>query len=420
MPCYLRQCGPREEVVESCAATVAPYASRGELSGLASAIENSIRRAIGKGDGDDPDFRVIVYEAAERAILRGEADGKTTAAEGEERRRELIAAVEAIEAEYPAQVAGAGGEAAFASTPDASDASTDGIVLDPNAVPGATFDASAAGESSPKVGEPETALPGDDIDRPGAEPGFAPAAVAEDGTASPPGEAKAETWIPGRGRAAPSASRYPRRLVAIVIVALLAFLVFIGAYLLLPLLLPNLFASGSAPQAEADPIAAAIRSASDEGGQAAGDAWTTAFSPDDTTGFEAGPRGTVSAVTGPGERAAVRIAAKGPAEGAEPAIVAALIVAAGTVSGLAGQSVRSELTVGSPDGMPREFTVSCHIGGQSICGRQRFSTKVDSQSFVFDMDVPQAASGAARLLIDPSLGGGASDLNVFRLRLKSV
>lgn len=389
---------------------------------MASAIENSIRRAIAKGDGDDPDFRVLVYEAAERAIIRGEADGKTTAEESDRRRRELIAAVEAIEADYPPVERGE--SPGDGRSPDAKTLSRQSGA--PDSMPGvAARSGDADGNASPGTSTDGTVREGEGADiAPSVVGDGEPAArqEAEGDAPSASGSAKApESWTPGGGRKASAASRYPKRIVAIVIVALLAFLAIIGAYLILPLLLPTHFASAPQAPSSVDPIAAAIRSASGDGSTGlAKDEWTTAFAADGTNGIEAGPRGTVSAVTGPGERGAVRITAKGPANGDDPAVVAALIVAAGTIRELAGRTVRGELTVGSPDGAPREFTVSCHVADQSICGRQRFSTRTGSQSFVFDMEIPQAATGEAKLSLDPSLGGGPSDLNVFRLRLKTA
>ena len=395
---------------------------------MASAIENSIRRAIAKGDGDDPDFRVLVYEAAERAIIRGEADGKTTSDESDQRRRELIAAVEAIEAGYPPAERGESIEGEH--HPDAGSPSQE--------IPEAaafTADETASGVPAPDgvsiAGRPANAMPSDsagEVEKPSPREEAEPKAQfdAERGTQSASQSASrpakpADRWTPGARRKGPGTARYPKRIVAIVIVALLAFLLIIGAYLILPFLLPNLFASTPHAESNVDPIAAAIRSASTDGATGvAGGGWTTAFAADGTKGVEAGPRGTVSAVTASGERAAVRITAKTPANGDDPAVVAALIVAAGTVAEFAGHTVRGELTVGSPDGVAREFTVSCHIADQSICGRQRFSTKLDSQSFVFDMEIPQAATGEAKLSVDPALGSGANDLNVFALRLKNA
>ena len=391
---------------------------------MASAIENSILRAIAKGNGDDPDFRVLVYEAAERAIVRSETDGKTSASESDERRRELIAAVETIEADYPPVERGgdssgepqSGADSIPGAVSDVPDIALRETTTGASVSDGASADGQQRQEPLAD-GEVAAERPKAEIDD---EPDVAFDARRDDKSDFETANA-ADPWMPGVPRKASGASRYPKRIVAIVIVALLAFLVIIGAYLILPFLLPNLFASAPQAQSSVDPIAAAIRSASGDGETpVAGDGWTIAFAADGIEGVEAGPRGTVSAVTGPGERAAVRIAATGPANDADPAVVAALIVAAGTVTELAGRTVRGELTVGSPDGTAREFTVSCHIADQSICGRQRFSTKIDSQSFVFDMDIPSAATGEARLSVDPSLGSGASDINVFRLRLKSA
>ena len=69
---------------------------------MASAIEQSVRRALQKGNAADPDFRLVVYEAAERAILRVQSAQHSDEAEADRKRQALISAIEAIEAEYPA------------------------------------------------------------------------------------------------------------------------------------------------------------------------------------------------------------------------------------------------------------------------------------------------------------------------------
>ena len=67
---------------------------------MTSAIETSLRRALEQGDRADPNFRLEIYEAAERALLRLETSNGMSDEARDRHRRDLIGAIETIEDEY--------------------------------------------------------------------------------------------------------------------------------------------------------------------------------------------------------------------------------------------------------------------------------------------------------------------------------
>ena len=344
---------------------------------LASAIENSVRRTLQNGNALDPDYRVLVYEAAERAILRGEAAGSVSEHESDARRRDLIAAIESIELEYPP----------------------------------ADRDSLAEDDPAEVLGDPRAAE---------SASSAAVARYARGDTSSGRPAPEAKQWSPGARRpiVAPS-RRLTRGIVATVISVLVLFLLGALAYLVLPFFFTRPFAI--APTPVIDPVAQAIRDAGNP--EMTSDGWVPVFSGDNLDAIAAGSRQFASMTTAAGGRAAVAIKAPA-AQGAATKTLVPFIVPGGVVARLSGRRVRSELTVGSPDGKPRTFAVECQFAGKSVCGRQRFSTTVASQTFVFDMDMSAktgtGSSAEARVEIDPGILDDGRDLYVYGLRFRGT
>ncbi|WP_206452800.1 hypothetical protein [Aurantimonas marina] len=379
---------------------------------MASAIERGVRRALEKGNAADPDFRVEVYEAAERAMLRVVTDKNQSEAEANHQRDELMAAIEAIEADYPP-----------ATYPD------------PQGGEGAPIDAGAAtsgGGKPPFVGEASRGGLDDDgrgVPKAALEEPVPRAAAAGDarlkgerGIDTAPTLADLEedriaraddAWLPGRRRARPT-RRALRRLVVPAMALVILLLIAMAAWFALNGTSSDLSTVRSNREATGGRVRVGPTEGPADG--ASQENWIEVFAGGQIDRVSAETGGRVKTIEGAGGRAAVQI--EGPADAEEAEI--ALLIGPGIVGRLAGLTARGELTVGSPDDTPREFTIRCLFAGETVCGRQRFSTTIGEETFVFEMDVPASADGAAQLAIGPGVGGNARDLNVYGFRLRPI
>ena len=407
---------------------------------MASAIEQSVRRALQKGNAADPDFRLVVYEAAERAILRVQSAQQSDEAEADRKRQALISAIEAVEAEYPApggygdDAVSEDGDATASVEPDVAAPATPPIMVEtPEAMP-------ATDEETQAADTPDTAAPATGATRTAEAAPMSPtpaakAPSAKTASAKAPAakvDAKAATAKPGaaastkpvrdrwspdhkpkRGRPFSEASN---KLVGAVIVVLLLLLIAAAVWVVLPL-----FSTAPAPVASEDgpTIAETIQSAGEDpalNGGPSPDNWIDVFAGTDLEKIAAEGGARASGVAGSGGRMAVQIAAPADGDGSE----VSLVIGAGIVEQIAGSRARGELAVGSPDDQGREFSVSCLFAGETVCGRQRFQVSAAEETFVFDMAVPEGAMGAAQLVIDPQIGTGAGDLNVYGFRVQAI
>ncbi len=366
---------------------------------MASAIERGVRRALEKGNAADPEFRVKVYEAAERAMLRVVTDKNQGEVEASRQRDALMVAIEAIETDYPpaAYRDPQGREETPADLTDAAfgDGQSSFVAEAPHGGLDASVRHTTASGDARLTGEREidTAIPTDSD-----EDQIARADAA---------------WSPGGRRAAPARSAH-RRLVVSTIALVVLLLVAVAAWFALTRTSSELAAVGS----NREPTGSRVRAGSSEGSAAGAsqENWIEVFAGGQIDRVAAETGGRVKAIEGAGGRAAVQV--EGPADTEEAEI--ALLIGAGIVGRLAGRKARGELTVGSPDDTPREFTIRCLFAGETVCGRQRFSTTIGEETFVFDMDVPAGSAGSAQIAIGPGVGGNARDLNVYGFRLRPV
>ena len=364
---------------------------------MASAIEAGVRRALAKGDATDPDFRVRIYEASERAILRVAEEKQLSEAEVDRRRTELIAAVEAIEAEYPYVPPKESDEA---EGPDAAVPAEETL-----AEPAAT-----AGEPAPEM-QPEDRA---EDESSASEPASSGGPTEDPGQ---PSIAADPTWSPGRNRAAGMAAGRRGRRIAIAAIALLVLAVIVAVI--------AWYLSGATRTAQttqrAEPtgpsIEDTIRSASETPADTSsepGPGTIVVFagnSPDTVTSAQGG---RITTIKGPDGRPGVHIEPP-PGQGRD---TFGLLLKPGVADQIAGQRTKFEITVGSPDGQKREFAISCDFKGAGDCGRQRFSTSQAQETFLFEAQVPPAVSGGASLVVDPAIGQDPGDLNIFSLWAK--
>ncbi|KQT88118.1 hypothetical protein [Aurantimonas sp. Leaf443] len=343
---------------------------------MASAIELSLRRALEKGDASDPYFRTSVYEAAERAMDRLAGEKALGAAAELQQRQQLIAAIEAIERDYPP----------LAEDEQEHEGDT-GLVREDDGAP----EPAPAPQEAYSVDEAQAEPTSPDAPATPAE--RLRAMFAREGAPAGPAPVDAD-WTPGGTRETGSllASRKARLALAAALALLVGLLL---AYVLAP-------GGASAPDTN-------VTTGSIEGGGP----WINAFSGTNIDRVTAPSGGRVFSIDQAGGEVAIRV--ESPSGGGAETLVG---LEPGVLGGIAGRRVRGELTVGSPDGQPREFSVRCVFAGETACGRQRFSTGAAEESFVFDMDVPRGAVGSGSIAIDPSIGGTASTLDIYGLRVK--
>jgi len=318
-----------------------------------SAMEDSLRRALEAGDARDPGFRESIYAASERALERMLETRGSDEAEALAQRRQLAETINLVEADYAA-----------AGAPDAPE---------------------AAHDDAPIYDEPDEAR----APRAFAADDLRDTVDRDDGDAH-------ETWTPGgatpAGAPAPRSSPFAVPVVAVVIAILLGLLAYVVGGML----------RGDATPADAAGQESELPAL----------AWIDVFDGDDLQSLSTPNGGRVETIPKADGRSAVR--ASGP-EGGEGEIQ--VDIGPGVTRELAGQNVRIELTAGSPDGSPREFGVRCLFAGTSSCDRQRFTTSMNEEAFVFDVQVPTGAAAGGSLALSPGLDGTPSDVDIYRVRV---
>ena len=375
---------------------------------MGSAIEKSLRRALTKGSAADPDFRLQIYEAAERALLRLEADRETTAETKEEHRRDLIAAIESIESDF-------GDDDGEGSDRDQGSLDADA----PTAVPsGRRSDEAAVESANSEAGSKPIAVPA----RGAAVTDFADRErMANDTEGSEDGD---------DGERRRKGSRAARMLVSAVIVLLLLFLLGAAVWIVLPFFSSGSESPSQQSQAAGEPgisVAEAIRENTDTVPVAnAEPQWIDVYTPATLREF-AGSDDAIVDVAEAGGQAALKLTApSGVADGADGAGQSGsakeveMPISGDIARQFAGRKVDGEIVVGSPDGKPRTFTLRCLFGGETVCGRQRFTTALPEENFLFHLEFPPEAVTGGQIAIDPSVGSDGTDLMFFGLKLRNA
>ena len=362
---------------------------------MASAIEAGVRRALAKGDATDPDFRVRIYEASERAILRVAEERQLSEAEVDRRRTELITAVEAIEAEYPYVPPKASDEA---GEPDADATPAEESLAEPaGPAGGQALEMPAEDEAEGEAAADEPAAPGETPD--------------DDGR---PSVAADPAWSPARDQAAGMAAGRRGRRIAVASIVLLVIAVFIAG---VAWYLSDTTQTAQRTEPAGPTIEDTIRSASEAPADTSsepGPGTIVVFSGDSPDTVTSAQGGRITTIKGTGGRPGVHIEPP-PGQGKD---TFGLLLKPGVVDQLSGQRTKFEITVGSPDGQKREFAISCDFKGAGDCGRQRFSTSLAQETFLFEAQVPASVGGGASLVIDPAIGQDPGDLNIFSLWAK--
>ena len=376
---------------------------------MGSAIEKSLRRALLKGNSADPDFRLQIYEAAERALLRLEADKEISGETRETHRLDLITAIESIEGDF---------------------GSDEGAVTDGNDRPAQMQDArsldlaerndASDDDREFETDEDRTVLVAEPVDGRQSETDDR-TPIARDTNAP---DAVAET--PERR------SRAARTLVSFAIVLLLLFLVGAAVWIVLPLV-SSVNGNQSAQMSDTSggndlSIAEAIRENADTTPKVdAAAEWVNVYTPQALSEF-AGSDAAMEDAAAPGGEPALKLmlpgdGGYGTADGGSDSAVVSEIempIAGDVARQFAGKKVEGEIVVGSPDGKPRTFTLRCLFGGETACGRQRFTTSLPEENFLFHMEFPAEAVTGGQIAIDPSVGDAGKDLMFFGLKLRNA
>ncbi|KQT52155.1 hypothetical protein ASG54_21980 [Aureimonas sp. Leaf460] len=359
-------------------------------------MEQSLRRALDAGDASDPAFRETIYAASERALERMLAERPLDEGAAQAQRIRLAETINRVEQDYY-QATEAGLDAGEAGwTPDSEP--EDGEP-DERAMPG-ELRAHAADLPPPPAATAADARTGSAsghrlVDE--NAPAFLrrssePAADRRAGPAALRPQRVPSTSGFGSGGKAPSGGF--RRIFVLVVAlafALLAYLVYGMIY---------------------GPTTTEPAATSDASPGSDDDRWIALFDGTQLAAIATPTGGRVETVTGFDDRPAVRMSSAG--EGGEIEVA----VGPGVARELAGETVRVELTVGSPDGEPREFGVRCLFSGQTVCGTQRFRTAQSSEAFVFDMAVPRGARNAGSIAIEPGYGAGSRPLDLYGVRAR--
>nr|BAT30418.1 hypothetical protein [Aureimonas sp. AU4] len=326
-------------------------------------MEDSLRRALEAGDTRDPGFRESIYAASERALERMLETRGSDEAEALQQRRQLAETINRVEAEYAA-------EGPLTETQPAGPA--------PAADTAFPDDEAAGYAREPRAYEPESAY-----------------------AAETTGDEEPDEWRPGTAGAVPpkAARRGAQSPFAVPLLAIaLAILLGLLAYFVGGLL------RGDGP--------AATSPAADQSAELPALNWIDIFNGDNLQALSTPNGGRVETVARDDGRSAVR--ASGPSGGEGEIEVG---IGPGVTRELAGRNIRIELTAGSPDGTSREFGVRCLFGGASTCDRQRFTTSMSEEAFVFDVAVPPGLASGGSLALSTGLDGTASDVDIYRVRI---
>lgn len=383
-------------------------------------LEHALRKALEKGDADDPAFRRRVYEAAATAVQRSlAARGEATRERLEEQTLRLGEAVHAVEADYGADAAQPPvrpptlGPAAEASPPPVSAAREPPPVMTPRA----PLAHSPAGAVAPEPRVP-----------PVAPDPVAPVAAAGHLYVEPRAQTRRREAEAHSAESAPSVRRSPLRvdrgpfatMFAVVVAAALMFgglwwVMTSGAFVgeqardtavrNPPLRLEQEDFAGRDPGTATAPQRAAETSGDDE--------WIGLFEPSDPTVLRLEGAATASIETDPFGDYARLVTPGGDGR-------VYIDVPVGVLQGLAGRRIQIGLRARSDDGAPTQMSVTCDFGPLGDCGRRRFHVDQAETEFLFHVDLPDRAAprepGLVILRTDIEGGGRAVNLLSARVR----
>lgn len=404
-------------------------------------LEHALRKALEKGDANDPAFRKRVYDAAATAMQRSlEARGEATPERLKEQSERLGEAVRAVETGYrtdPVQ------PPALEPQPEPgapemhapAEPALQGEAVQPPRAP-------RTGREEPVVAPPPVMAPDESrSDPPMHAPDVAPDAFPGASTPDLPageGQVYVEPRLDARRHQAEALSaeitsparRSPFRfdrgpfatVFAVVVAAALVFgglwwVLTSGAFLTQeardtavrnpPLQLEEEGFSG-----RDSGTAAAPQLAADAGED--GD-WIRLFEPSDptvlqleggaTATIETDPFGDYARLVTPGDESRVYVD-----------------VPVGALRSLVGQRVQISLLARSEEGAPTQMSVTCDFGPLGDCGRHRFNVDQAEAEYLFHVDLPDAAAPRepGLLILQADIEAGDRAVNLMSARLRAA
>lgn len=356
------------------------------------AIEQAIRNAFAKGNPEDAAFREKVYRSAYAALDKALQSNTTLSAEAAEtRRRNLIAAISAIESEFIPAVEPAPPAAEIRRDPD---------------------------PRQPALGEPPRA------ER--REPGFSSVGDTSDWPAAPQPEHPRNDPMPdvdaGDGSAVGGRAERtmtpldlePRRRPWGLIAGLLVFFLVIGLafWTAAELGLVGSSGTGGTTATANGGNNAGEDAAPRRPGEAGGiEDWITVFSPSNPTSVAA-PAGTTAEVVESGGEQTMRISSGTSG--------AALLfdVGQGVLERIAGKRAVFDIVARAGEGRETQISVSCNFGDLGDCGRNRYVVGADRAEFLFEIDMPARSPGAAGVIaIVSDVSNQGNPLELYEIRV---
>lgn len=359
-------------------------------------IEQAIRNAFAKGQAEDPAFRERVYRSAqaalERAVLANTAMTPETIAK---RRRHLLDTIAAVESEFAVAVAPevpvsvepprrSEQQQARPQEPPMEAPPIDVGMQQPAAVPRARD-----GRVEPSFGDaPDAAVPQPSPVHAEPEPANQRAAASE--TPKPARKRRGFPWGLITG------------LVTIIVVVGLAFWTALEFGLI-----GGSGGQQSTPASSNQPASQPVPG--EPGGRDALADWMPVFAPNDPTTVAATP-GARAEVVGEGEDRVLRLVSSGDGS------IVRFDIGAGVMERLAGKRAVFDIVALAPD-REAQMSVSCRLSGLKDCGRNRYTVGVERAEFLFEVDIPQAATGgpgSIEIISDVSGDGKAVDIIEIR------
>lgn len=376
-------------------------------NGAVTSLETALRKALAKGDANDPAFRRRVYEAAASAMQRSlTARGEVTPDALAAQTSRLSEAIEAIERETRAP------QSAAAPPPSAPPVTPDVAAPEAPDVPPVAAD--------PDV-SPTADIPA--VDAPSSPAGPDAGLYVEPRADAARAEAEAV-----RAETEPPVPRSPLRIdrgpfatgFAVIVAAALVFgglwwVITSGAFVseeARDTSVPNPpaqlrdedFAGDGAREGSAPRTAAQL----DDGD------WVTLFTPADPAALSLEGGATASIETDPFGDYARLVTPAGEGR-------VYIDVPVGTLQMLAGSRAQISLNARSEDGEPTQMSVTCDFGPLGDCGRRRFDVGQSEAEFLFHVDLPAGAapSEPGFLILQSDIEADGRAINLLSARIRA-
>jgi len=384
-----------------CGSGIHPQGKRG-----LDAIEQAIRNAFAKGNPEDPAFREKVYRSASAALEKAfQANRSITVETAERRRKGLLATVSSIESEFIPAVK------PVPPPPQAPPVAADPPVQAPVRRPALPADPvldPPMRPEAPAAARREPAFP--EVDRRSDWP-----SVSESETAA--GRVRLagdEQDRPAGYEAEPVAERRRRPWGLIAGLLILLMVAALALWTAAELGFLKLGGEASVPAETAEAGSGDDGAPRRPGEEVALENWVTVFSPSDPTTVTA-PGGATAEVADSGGEQVMRI-------GSGPAGAAIVFdVGQGVLERIAGKRAVFDIVARAGEGRETQMSVSCSFGDLGDCGRNRYQVGSERSEFLFEIDIPAKAPGAAgSIAIVTDVSDKGNPVEIYEIRVTTA